>query len=447
MVFFEYDLLLFSLIFKEGFPVKDKKKKLHSKGDAVFRKILFGVTLFVMVVLGGIFLTLIISSGSAVKRYGARFLVSKAWDQRMTVLDHVDLVQATSNAKRMIRLRFNQAVDVNSINPRNLILLRNSSSRVPLTWMLETNGLSNTLLISPEVDFISMQNYAMIIKDQIKDESGFSLAYSYRVKLDFSASGGIPSIQIDNNKTGKPIPKLDAEDLRWFGAVPFVVGTLLTSILALLISFPFSIAIAIFLGEYFTKGPLASIMQTTSELLAGIPSIIYGFWAFFFVVPMMSKWFPQAAYGGANILTASLILAVMIIPYSSSLAREVISLVPTEIKEAGLGMGATRFEVIRQVILPYASSGIFAGILLAFGRALGETMAVTMVIGNKNHIPGGLIDAGQTIASLIANEFSEAGDLKLSALSELGLILFILTLIFGIIGRYIVKKMSLRGQS
>lgn len=426
--------------------MKDKKKKLHSKGDAVFRKILFGVTLFVMVVLGGIFLTLIISSGSAVKRYGAKFLVSKAWDQRMTHLEHVDLVKSTSNSKRTIRLRFNQALDVNSIDPRNLVLFRNSSLRVPVTWMLETNGLSNTLLISPEVDFISMQHYAMIIKDQIRDEAGFPLAYSYRIRFKFSSAKDT-SFQIKNNKTGKPIPNLAPEDLRWFGAVPFVVGTLLTSILALLISFPFSLAIAIFLGEYFTKGPLASIMQTTSELLAGIPSIIYGFWAFFFVVPLMSRWFPQAAYGGANILTASLILAVMIIPYSSSLAREVISLVPTEIKEAGLGMGATRFEVIRQVILPYASSGIFAGILLAFGRALGETMAVTMVIGNKNHIPKGILDAGQTIASLIANEFAEAGDLKLSALSEIALILFVLTLIFGILGRYIVKKMSLRGQS
>ncbi len=423
-----------------------KKKLFRINGDIVFRNILLGVTIFVMLVLGGIFLTLIVSSGSAVKRYGTRFLISKAWDKRMTVMEKVACLKS-DDGKYVIYINFNQDIRKRNINSKNLVLLRNAAVHIPLKWEFADNGLSNELLVHPQIEMIPMQDYDLVIKDSIKDFSGFPLAYSYRVKIFFNLVQKVPTIEIEDNRTSKEIPATDAEDLRWFGAVPFVVGTLITSLFALLISIPFSIAIAIFLGEYFTSGLLSSVMQTTSELLAGIPSIIYGFWAFFFIVPMMSRWFPQAAYGGANILTASVILAVMIIPYSSSLAREVISLVPTEIKEAGLGMGATRFEVIRQIVLPYAGSGIFAGVLLAFGRALGETMAVTMVIGNKNHIPDGLLDAGQTIASLIANEFSEAGDLKLSALSELGLILFTMTLIFGILGRYVIKRMSLKGQS
>jgi len=427
---------------------KNKKYDINLGGDKIFRKILLSVTVFVLLVLGGIFVTLIISSGLSVKRYGFKFLSSAAWDKRMTVLEKVSFEPLGVSGSYRIRLRFNQTLKAGTITKDSLVLLRNGIHRVPFTYSFETNRLTNELLIVPQEKLVAMQDYDLVVKDKIKDYSDFKLGYSYRIHAIFHsvAGGAKPDVDILDNRTSKPVPDLDPEDLRWFGALPFIIGTLLTSIIALLISIPFSLAIAIFLGEYFTTGPLSSLLQTTSELLAGIPSIIYGFWAFFFVVPVMSRWFPQAAYGGANILTASLILAVMIIPYSSSLAREVITLVPTEIKEAAQGMGATRFEVIRQVTLPYASSGIFAGVLLAFGRALGETMAVTMVIGNKNHIPHGLLDAGQTIASLIANEFAEAGDLKLSALSELGLILLTITLVFGLLGRYIIRKMSLRDQ-
>lgn len=426
--------------------VHKAKYSINLGGDKVFRQILLWVTIFVLLVLGGIFVTLIISSGLSVKRYGFKFLSSTAWDKRMTVLNKVTFEPLAVRGKYEIRLVFNQTLNAGSIDKDNLVLLRNNIHKVPFSYTFETNGMTNELLVIPKEKIVAMQSYNLVVKDKIKDYANFRLGYSYRIHALFHSLGVQPDIKILDNRTSKPVPDLDSEDLRWFGALPFIVGTLLTSIIALLISLPFSLAIALFLGEYYTRGPLSSLLQTTSELLAGIPSIIYGFWAFFFVVPMMSSWFPHAAYGGANILTASLILAVMIIPYSSSLAREVISLVPTEIKEAAQGMGATRFEVIRQVVLPYASSGIFAGLLLAFGRALGETMAVTMVIGNKNHIPHGLLDAGQTIASLIANEFSEAGDLKLSALSELGLILLTITLIFGLLGRYIIKKTSLRDQ-
>lgn len=230
-----------------------------------------------------------------------------------------------------------------------------------------------------------------------------------------------------------------------FGALPFLVGTLLTSFLALIISIPFSLAIAILLGEYLKKGVIATVLKSAVELLAGIPSIIYGFWGLFVLVPIVRDM--EIKLGiipyGVGILTASLILSIMIIPYSASIGREVIRLVPDDLKEAALSLGATRFEMIKKVSLPYARSGIFAGILLSLGRALGETMAVTMVIGNSNFLPKTLFSPSNTMASVIANEFAEATEtLYLASLVEIGLLLFIVTMIINIIGRYIIQKMS-----
>ena len=230
-----------------------------------------------------------------------------------------------------------------------------------------------------------------------------------------------------------------------FGALAFLVGTLLTSFLALLISFPFSLALAIFIGEYYKEGILHAVIKNVTDLLAGIPSIIYGFWALFVLVPIVRGF--QMKFGifpyGVGIFTASLILSVMIIPYAASISREVISLVPSDIKEAAFSLGATRQEVITKVVLPYARSGIGAGALLALGRALGETMAVTMVIGNSNLLPMGLFSPGNTMASVIANEFSEAtGRLHVSSLIEVGLLLFLVTLVINVMGKYIIRKIS-----
>ncbi len=232
-----------------------------------------------------------------------------------------------------------------------------------------------------------------------------------------------------------------------FGALPFLIGTLITSLLALLISIPISMSISILLGEYLKEGMFSSLLRNLTELLAGIPSVIYGFWGLFVLVPIVREF--EALIGippvGVGIFTASLILAIMIIPYSSSLGREVIELVPSDIKEAAYSLGATRYEVIRYVILPYARSGIFAGILLSLGRALGETMAVTMLIGNSNKIPESIFSPGNTMASVIANEFTEATEkLHLSSLVEIGLFLLIITTIIGLIGRYIIKRISLK---
>ncbi len=230
-----------------------------------------------------------------------------------------------------------------------------------------------------------------------------------------------------------------------FGAFAFLVGTLMSSFMALLISMVFSLPVSISLGEYFRHGNASTFMRSVIELLAGIPSVIYGFWGLFLLVPLVRAL--EAMLGvapqGVGIFTSSLVLAVMIIPYASSIGTEVISLVPSDLKEAALSLGATRFEVIRKVVLPYAYSGIFAGILLALGRALGETMAVTMIIGNSNFLPKSIFSPGNTMASVIANEFTEAtGSLYLASLVELALVLFIVTTIINILGKLIIRKMS-----
>ena len=230
-----------------------------------------------------------------------------------------------------------------------------------------------------------------------------------------------------------------------YGALPFIIGTLLTSFLALIISIPFSYAIAIYLGEYKTKGWLAGFLKNIVELVAAVPSVIYGFWALMVLVPMVRtlemKWgiLPY----GVGIFTSSLILAVMIIPYAASLGRELIRLVPSELKEGAYSLGATRFEVLKNVTLPYTKSGLFAGLLLSLGRALGETMAVTMVIGNTSLIPTSIFAPGNTMASVIANEFTEADHtVYLSALIELGMVLFLVTVVINIIGKSIIKRFS-----
>jgi phosphate transport system permease protein len=227
-----------------------------------------------------------------------------------------------------------------------------------------------------------------------------------------------------------------------YGAYPFLVGTLLTSFLALIISIPFSMAIAIFLGEYQPTGAISAFLKNIIELIAAVPSVIYGFWGLIVLVPLVRSL--ESKIGvvpyGIGIFTAAIILAIMIIPYAASLGREMISMVPAQLKEGAYSLGATRYEVIKAVIIPYTKSGLFAGILLSLGRALGETMAVTMVIGNSSIIPKSIFAPGNTMASVIANEFTEADrSLYLSALIELGLLLFLVTVVINIIGKRIIK--------
>lgn len=230
-----------------------------------------------------------------------------------------------------------------------------------------------------------------------------------------------------------------------YGALPFLLGTLLTSFLALLISIPFSYAIAVYLGEYNTKGWLSELLKNIVELVAAVPSVIYGFWALVVLVPMVRSLEVKAGAPpyGVGILTASLVLAIMIIPYAASLGRELIRLVPSALKEGAYSLGATRFEVLKHVTIPQTKSGLFAGLLLSLGRALGETMAVTMVIGNTSILPNSIFSPANTMASVIANEFTEADrTVYLSALIELGLVLFLVTVVINIIGKMIIKRFS-----
>jgi phosphate transport system permease protein len=225
-----------------------------------------------------------------------------------------------------------------------------------------------------------------------------------------------------------------------YGALPFIVGTLLTSILALLLCIPMSFSASLFLGEYYRNTKIANILGSMVDLLAGIPSIVYGLWGFYVIKPLIvDLGFNEQGFG---IFTSALILSIMIIPYATSLSSEIIKMVPNELKEAAYSLGATQWEVIFNVIVPSARSGIVASYILALGRALGETMAITMLIGNANIIPKGLFDTGNTMASVIANQFGEAEGLKLSSLIAIGLLLFLITGIVNSIGKLVINKLS-----
>ena len=236
-----------------------------------------------------------------------------------------------------------------------------------------------------------------------------------------------------------------------FGAWPFVYGTLVSSILALALAVPLAIGVAVFITEMsprWLRGPLAF----TTELLAAIPSVIYGLWAIFVLVPLLrlhvQPWLAkylgwtglfEGTPFGIGMLAAGIILAIMVVPIISSITREVMVAVPQQQREAVLALGATRWEMIRTGVLRNARAGILGGIILGLGRALGETMAVTMVIGNRPEISRSLFAPGYTMASVIANEFSEAtGDVYLSALVQVGLALFMVTIIVNILAQILV---------
>lgn len=242
-----------------------------------------------------------------------------------------------------------------------------------------------------------------------------------------------------------------------YGAAPAIFGTLVSSALALLLATPLAMGVAIFLAEFaprWLRQPMAFLV----DLLAAIPSVVYGFWGIVFLVPLLREnvmpflgntlglantpFFAGPAYG-RSMLAAGVILAIMILPYISAVSREVLMAVPRSQREAALALGATRWEMIRDAVIPYAKSGLFGGIILGLGRALGETMAVTMVIGNRAEISASLFAPGYTMASVIANEFTEAtDDLHLSALMAIGAVLLVITIIVNAIARWLVWRVS-----
>nr|MCR5456065.1 phosphate ABC transporter permease subunit PstC [Bacteroidales bacterium] len=187
------------------------------------------------------------------------------------------------------------------------------------------------------------------------------------------------------------------EGAEHYGALAFITGTLMTTILALLLCIPFSLPMAMFIGEYFKGTWVASVFSTVTDLLAGIPSVIYGLWGFFTIRPLL-MWLDISPQG-SGIFTASFVLAIMILPYAASLSAEFIRMVPDDLKEAAYSLGATRAEVVRKIIFPVAGSGIFSSYILAIGRAVCETMTVTMLIGNTNNIPDSVTSTGNSMAS------------------------------------------------
>ena len=244
-----------------------------------------------------------------------------------------------------------------------------------------------------------------------------------------------------------------------FGALPFIYGTMVTAVVALLIAVPLGIGAAIFLAELAPQ-KISDTLQFFIDLLAAVPSVIYGLLGVFIVIPLMREYiqpalkstlgflpFFQGPAYGVGFLTAGIVLAIMVIPYIISVSREILLSVPRDQREAALALGATRWESTWKVVVPFARTGILGSIFLALARAVGETMAVTMVIGNQPTISASLFSPGDSIASVIANQFTEAtGDLYLQSLIELGLVLFLLTFILNGLARLLILVTTQRGS-
>jgi phosphate transport system permease protein len=240
-----------------------------------------------------------------------------------------------------------------------------------------------------------------------------------------------------------------------YGAAPMMFGTLASSFIALVLAVPLALSVAIFLTEFsprWLRQPVAFLV----ELLAAIPSVVYGVWGIFVLIPFLRSsvvpplksvlgWLPifKGVFYGNSLLAGGIILAIMIVPYIAAVSREVLLAVPGSQREAALAMGATRWEAVRSAVLPYGRAGLIGAIILGLGRALGETMAVTMLIGNRHDIGVSLFAPAYTMAAAIANEFSEATtSLYLSALFEVGLILFVVTVVVNAIARWLIWRVA-----
>ena len=364
--------------------------------------------------------SLVWNSSSSIKKFGFSFLTQNSWNTKFLELSRVHLKDNS--------LVLNFSVPLNDQNFTNLITLYHNDQ--PLAFSYINTNLSLSINTPNLVDGI----YKIVISSNLVDKNNNKLAQNIEWSGNIvTEKQQILFPQIIDLANNQKIELNTDENYRHFSILPFIVGTLLSSLIALFIAFPVAIAIALLLTQYTSpKSRLMKLFTILIDLLAGIPSIIYGLWGLFFLVPRF----------GANLFTASLVLSIMIMPYAASLSREALFLVPDKLKQAGLALGASKFKVITKIILPYARSGIIAGILLTLGRALGETLAVTMVIGNRNQIPTSLFDPAQTIASLIANEYGEASGLKQSSLIEAGFVLIIITLLFSLLGRFIIRYAS-----
>ena len=224
-----------------------------------------------------------------------------------------------------------------------------------------------------------------------------------------------------------------------YGVWPAIYGTLVSSFIALAISVPIGLGVAIFLSEDYLAPAIQRIIVFLVELLAAVPSVVYGLWGIFVLIPFLKGFTPLR---GPGMLPAALILSIMILPTIAAIARDAIINVDPGLRQAAVGLGATRWEAILQIILPAASSGIIGGIMLALGRALGETMAVTMLIGNSNKVDASVFAPSNTVSSLLANQFAEASGLQVAALMYAALILFVITLVVNVFAQLLVTRLQ-----
>lgn len=224
-----------------------------------------------------------------------------------------------------------------------------------------------------------------------------------------------------------------------YGVWPAIYGTVVSSLIALVLSVPIGLGVAIFLSEDYLPPSIQRIIVFLVELLAAVPSVVYGLWGIFVLIPFLKGFTPLK---GPGMLPAALILSVMILPTIAAIGRDAITNVDLGLRQAAVGLGATRWETISQIILPAASSGIIGGIMLALGRALGETMAVTMLIGNSNKVDASVFAPSNTVSSLLANQFAEASGLQIAALMYAALILFFITLVVNVLAQLLVTKLQ-----
>ncbi len=239
-----------------------------------------------------------------------------------------------------------------------------------------------------------------------------------------------------------------------FGALPVIYGTLISAAIALLLAVPLGVGTAIFLSEDFIPLNIRTVLVFLVELLAAIPSVVYGLWGIFVLIPLINPfgtwlhntfgWIPlfSTPPAGPGMLPAGVVLAIMILPIITAISRDSLASLPPQLRQASLGLGATRWGTIFRVLIPAAFSGIVGGIMLGLGRAMGETMAVTMIIGNSNKLSVSILEPANTIASLLANQFAEASGMQVSALMYAGLVLMILTLVVNMFAEYIVNQVK-----
>lgn len=395
-----------------------------SLSDKITNSLTLGSTIcfiiFVILLIG----SLLWNSSASIKKFGLSFISNSNWNVRFLEFSRV-LIRDNSFVVYF-------TVPINDSNIEQLVHINQNRNNIPYSY----TATNTTLILSPSIP-IEQNTYSISFSSNITDRQKNSLGQDITWTGTVSEKNLLINTKAEGSLSGKIETVITNDNERHFGILPFIIGTIVSSLLALLLAFPIALATALFLTEYsHPKSRFAKIFTILIDLLAGIPSVIYGLWGLFFLVPLL----------GANIGTASLILAIMILPYAVSLTREAISLVPNKLKLAGFGLGASHYKVIQKIILPYSQSGIIAGILLTLGRALGETLAVTMVIGNRNQIPTSLSDPAQTIASLIANEYGEASGLKQSALIESGFILVIITLLFSLLGRFFIRYANKKNE-